>query len=45
MMSYADWLSLMLIYLKLTEQITWGWHQVIIPPIIAAIIQVKLGKQ
>lgn len=44
-MAFADWLFLMLIYLKLTEQIDWGWQYVVLAPLIAAYIEIKFGKQ
>lgn len=44
MMTYADWLSLMLIYLKLSGQIDWGWQYIVLAPLIAAFVEVKLNK-
>lgn len=44
-MGFSDWLFLMLVYLKLTEQIDWGWQYVALVPIISAYVEMKLSNK
>lgn len=43
-MKFGDWLTLLFIYLKLTNQIDWWWGWVICPAIITLILGFVLGK-
>lgn len=37
-MGFIDWLAIMFIYLKLTDQITWPWLAVLVPVIFGSCV-------